>query len=138
MAIFENYVPVVVQALNARGLTGQCPMCKQNQWMLHDVPVSMPVYEATGAVTFPGTSMPMAAMICRNCGFAGFFTLGALGLINAPQSAAAPAPQSEIPPVAPAASAPPNRPPSQSSKLPWSSPSRAAARKRRKGKAPAQ
>jgi hypothetical protein len=26
--------------------------------------------------------MPMAAMICRNCGFAGFFSLGALGLIN--------------------------------------------------------
>ena len=92
MAIFANYAPVVVQALQARGLTGDCPMCKKNQWVIHDVPVSMPVYEASGSVQYPGTSMPMAAMICRSCGFAGFFSLGALGLINPQQAPAAAAP----------------------------------------------
>jgi hypothetical protein len=45
----------------------------------------MPVYELAGTVKFPGTSMPMAAMICRNCGFSGFFSLGALGLLNPQQ-----------------------------------------------------
>ncbi len=29
MPIFANYAPVVVQALQARGLTGECPMCKE-------------------------------------------------------------------------------------------------------------
>ena len=82
MAVFENYAPAVIQALQARGLTGDCPMCKKNQWVVHEVPVSVPVYEREGNVKFPGTSMPMAAMICKNCGFSGFFSLGALGLLN--------------------------------------------------------
>ena len=89
MSIFANYAPVVAQAFQSRGLTGQCPMCKQNQWILHNVPVTMPVYESSGEIKYPGTSMPMAAMICRNCGFAGFFSLGAIGLINAQPPATA-------------------------------------------------
>ncbi len=102
MAVFENYAPAVVGALQSKGLTGDCPMCKKNQWVLHEVPVLMPVYEARGdnegKVLFPGTSMPMAAMICRNCGFSGFFSLGALGLINAPQPGAG----TPVPAVVPA------------------------------------
>src|SRR5690242_12824385 len=82
MPIFDNYAPVVIQALQTRGLSGDCPMCKKNQWVVHEVPTSVPVYEASGQVKFPGTSMPMAVMICRNCGFASFHSLGALGLIN--------------------------------------------------------
>lgn len=82
MAVFDNYAPVVIQALQAKSLTGDCPMCKKNQWVVHEVPVSVPVYEISGQVKFPGTSMPMAAMICRNCGFSSFHSLGALGLIN--------------------------------------------------------
>ena len=82
MPIFDNYAPVVIQALQTRGLTGDCPMCKKNTWVVHEVPVSVPVYELAGTVKFPGTSMPMAAMICRSCGFSSFHSLGALGLIN--------------------------------------------------------
>jgi hypothetical protein len=94
MPVFDNYAPAVIQALQTRGLTGDCPLCKKNQWVVHEVPVSIPVYEPGGNVQFPGTSMPMAAMICRNCGWSGFFSLGALGLINPnanQQAAAAPA-----------------------------------------------
>ncbi len=91
MPVFDNYAPAVIGALQSKGLTGDCPMCKKNQWVVHEVPVSVPVYETEGLVKFPGTSMPMAAMICRNCGFAGFFSLGALGLINNQNQAAAPA-----------------------------------------------
>src|SRR6202000_1004680 len=87
MAIFDNYAPVVIQALQTRGLSGDCPICKKNQWVVHEVPVSVPVYELSGQVKFPGTSMPMAAMICRNCGFSSFHSLGALGLINQNQAA---------------------------------------------------
>jgi hypothetical protein len=82
MPIFDNYAPVVIQALQTRGLSGDCPMCKKNQWVVHEVPTSIPVYETNGQVKIPGTSMPMAVMICRNCGFASFHSLGALGLIN--------------------------------------------------------
>jgi len=92
MPIFDNYAPVVIQALQTRGLSGDCPMCKKNQWVVHEVPTSVPVYENSGQVKFPGTSMPMAVMICRNCGFASFHSLGALGLINqnGPQGTDAP------------------------------------------------
>ena len=104
MAIFDNYAGAVIQALQAKGLSGDCPMCKKNQWVVHEVPVSIPVYEGTGQVKFPGTSMPMAAMICRNCGFSALHSLGALGLIN-PQGqqgqAAAPAPTDDAPPANP-------------------------------------
>ena len=82
---FQNYAPAVINVLQTRGLSGDCPMCKKNTWVVHEVPVSMPVYELAGTVKFPGTSMPMAAMICRNCGFSGFFSLGALGLLNPQQ-----------------------------------------------------
>jgi hypothetical protein len=99
MAVFENYAPAVIQALQTRGLTGECPLCKKNQWVVHEVPVSIPVYESAGNVQFPGTSMPMAAMICRNCGWSGFFSLGALGLIN-PQGNQA-ASQPATPPLEP-------------------------------------
>lgn len=99
---FTNYAPAVVNALQQKGLSGECPMCKKNQWVLHEVPVSMPVYEArgdnAGKVLFPGTSMPMAAMICRNCGFAGFFSLGALNLLGQPNAqggATTPAPETK-------------------------------------------
>ena len=85
MAVFDNYAPAVINALQSRGLSGDCPMCKKNQWVVHEVPVSIPVYETTGTVKVGGTSMPMAAMICRTCGFSGLFSLGALGLINAQQ-----------------------------------------------------
>lgn len=101
MAVFDNYAPAVIQALQSRGLTGDCPMCKKNQWVIHEVPVSIPVYETTGRVQTGGTSMPMAAMICRSCGFSGFFSLGALGLINPQGGQQTTANPSDIPVITP-------------------------------------
>ena len=103
MAVFDNYAPVVIQALQAKSLTGDCPMCKKNQWVVHEVPISVPVYEISGQVKFPGTSMPMAAMICRNCGFSSFHSLGALGLINNNQGQATQQPGESAVPTPPAA-----------------------------------
>jgi hypothetical protein len=80
--IFKNFAPVVIQTLQKKGMTGDCPMCKKNAWVVHEVPISLPVYETNGKVTFPGTSMPAAAMICKNCGFMSFHSLGALGLVD--------------------------------------------------------
>jgi hypothetical protein len=103
MAVFDNYANAVVSTLQARGLSGDCPMCKKNAWVVHEVPISLPVYEASGQVQYPGTSMPMAAMICRNCGWSGLFSLGALGLINqnkAPQAGQTAQPGQTMAPVA--------------------------------------
>ncbi len=85
MATFENYVPAVVQALGQRGIKAECPLCRKNSWVVQDLPVSIPVYEKAGMVKFPGTSMPMAALICRQCGWTGLFSLGVLGLITQKQ-----------------------------------------------------
>lgn len=86
MGIFDQYGPAVVNTLRQRGMSGDCPMCKKNDWVIQEAPVSMPVYEIRGdqegKVVSGGTTMPMAAMICKNCGFASFHSLGALGLIR--------------------------------------------------------
>jgi len=95
--VFGNFAPVVIDALKKRELSGNCPMCGKNQWVVHEVPVSLPVYEEGGQVKFPGTSMPMAAMICKNCGFTSLHALGPLGLLNKVPPAPATAPASTGP-----------------------------------------
>jgi hypothetical protein len=87
MAKFDNYVPAVVQALQQRGIKGECPSCKKSMWVVHELPISVPVYEKNGDIKFPGTSMPMAALLCRQCGWTGLYSLGVLGLISAEQQA---------------------------------------------------
>ncbi len=73
--------------LHARGINGHCPFCQKNSWIILENPASIPVYESTMQLRMPGTNMPMATMICNNCGWSGFFSLGALGLLR-PQNAA--------------------------------------------------
>ncbi len=89
MAPFENFVPAVAQALQQRVAKPECPLCKQSQWVINDVPVSAPVFEKTGEIKFPGSAMPLAALICRNCGYTALISLGALGMLK--PNAAAPA-----------------------------------------------
>ena len=101
MAPFENFVPAVSQALQQRVAKPECPLCKQTQWVINDVPVSVPVFEKTGEIKFPGTAMPMAALICRNCGYTAMLSLGALGMLKPNAPVASPAGQT--PPTAPAA-----------------------------------
>lgn len=72
--------------LHARGISGHCPFCQKNSWIILENPASIPVYEASMQLRMPGTNMPMATMICNNCGWSGFFSLGALGLLR-PQTA---------------------------------------------------
>ncbi|HTV48252.1 MAG TPA: hypothetical protein VMG59_07395 [Phycisphaerae bacterium] len=86
MAKFENYIPAVVQALQQRGIKGECPSCKKSMWVVHELPLSVPVYEKSGDIKFPGTSMPMAALLCRQCGWTGLYSLGVLGLIGPEQT----------------------------------------------------
>lgn len=86
MAVFDQYGPAVINTLRQRGMSGDCPMCKKNDWVIQEAPVSMPVYEIRGEnegkVVAGGTTMPLAAMICKNCGYTSFHSLGALGLIR--------------------------------------------------------
>lgn len=79
---FKNYAPAAIAALQKSGIAGDCPLCKQNQWVVHEVPVSLPVYNVSGKVAFPGESMPAAAMICKKCGYMSLHSLGALGLLD--------------------------------------------------------
>ncbi len=91
MAPFDNFIPAVAQALQQRVAKPECPLCKQTQWVINDVPVSAPVFEKSGEIKFPGSAMPLAALICRNCGYTALISLGALGMIK-PNAAAPTAP----------------------------------------------
>ncbi len=82
MAPFDNFVAAVAQALQQRVPKPECPLCKQSQWVINDVPVSAPVFEKTGEVKFPATAMPLAALICRHCGYTALLSLGALGMLR--------------------------------------------------------
>ena len=100
MGVFDQYPQAVLSVLQQRGVNGDCPMCKKKEWIIHDRPAGVPVFETEGQLQFTGTSLPVAVVICKNCGYTASFSLGALGLIGnngAPAAAAAP--------VAPAADA---------------------------------
>ena len=88
MAPFDNFVPAVAQALQQRVAKPECPLCKHAQWVINDVPVSAPVFEKTGEIKFPATAMPLAALICRNCGYTALLSLGALGMLRQNANAA--------------------------------------------------
>lgn len=80
---YAHFAADVTAALEKKGLAGVCPMCHKNEWVIHDVPVAVPVYDAaSGTLKIPGPNLPMALIACRHCGWTAFFSLGALDLAD--------------------------------------------------------
>ena len=73
----------LADALSARGVRADCPMCGQRKWTLLDAYLNHNLQaELTGALVIGGPSVPSLAIVCGNCGFLSQHALGALGLLG--------------------------------------------------------
>lgn len=73
-------------ALQKRGVRPQCEVCGQNTWSVVDQPIGLPITDLTGNVVIPAPQIPVAALICNNCGNVRTFALGVLQLLPTPDA----------------------------------------------------
>lgn len=60
----------------------QCPMCHKGPFTIIDGLFNLSLQSSLSSYTLGGTSVPMIAIICNNCGYVSFHALGALGLLD--------------------------------------------------------
>lgn len=65
--------------LQQRGF-GACPTCRQTNWQLGDDLVHAPTTSLGGGMSLGGPHIPMAQIICTNCGFVSHHAVGVLGI----------------------------------------------------------
>lgn len=70
----------VSKALNAKGLKGSCPMCSQNNWSGIDGYLNQSVSKDATSLQIGGTTIPVVAIACGNCGFLSMHAAKVVGL----------------------------------------------------------
>lgn len=60
----------------------QCPMCHKGPFSLVDGYFSPSLLNQYHTPAISMNGIPMAAVVCDNCGFVSFHALGAIGLLN--------------------------------------------------------
>lgn len=78
----EDKKQELANVLNEKIGQFQCPMCHKGPFAIVDgyfVPSLLNQYSSP-ALGMNG--IPMAAIVCNNCGFVSFHALGAIGLLN--------------------------------------------------------
>lgn len=72
----------IADELTKRGATRACPRCGQSQFTVLDGYFNHPIQgELSGNLVIGGPSIPVAVVVCNNCGFLSEHALGALGLL---------------------------------------------------------
>jgi hypothetical protein len=66
--------------LNTKWRNKNCQLCNFNTWDIHGI-VSLSIADQVGAV-FGGPSLPMAAMLCKNCGHTVLVNLMVAGVLQ--------------------------------------------------------
>lgn len=72
----------IANELNKRISILKCPMCQHGSFVMLDGYVLQPVSENLKSITIGGSSIPMTAIVCNNCGYVSFHALGAIGMLN--------------------------------------------------------
>lgn len=72
----------IVKILNERLENFQCPMCHKGPFTIIDGFFNMSLQGSLTSYTLGGTTVPMVAITCNNCGFISLHALGALGLLE--------------------------------------------------------
>lgn len=111
------FVQQLLQCFQARGVRGQCPMCGKNSWIANEAPTVVPVVDYNlqpvrnaASPQAPYFTTPLGMLICRQCGWTGFFSLHVLGMLQS-RPAAQP-PQGPVHPAAGEATSPSTNGPS--------------------------
>lgn len=72
----------IVKVLNERLGVFQCPMCHKGPFTIIDGYFNMSLQGSLTSYTLGGTTVPMVAIACNNCGFVSLHAIGALGLLE--------------------------------------------------------
>lgn len=78
-------IELIAGELNSRGAGRPCHRCNAQSWSLENGLVMQHVQEASTNTVLGGPAIPMALVICTNCGAANYHALGALGLLDHPE-----------------------------------------------------
>ena len=72
----------IAQELTKRVGAFKCPMCNKGPFSIVDGYFNLSISESMRSINIGGTSIPMTALVCSNCGYVSFHALGAIGLLN--------------------------------------------------------
>lgn len=79
---FDDIKQKIVEELNKRVPDLKCPICHKGDMILADGFISHQLNkELTGNLTLGGPTIPIVAVICKDCGNTMEFSVGALGLL---------------------------------------------------------
>ncbi len=70
----------IIAALKAKGAPRTCPLCGTNQWLMAGGFYYLTAQMSPPNISVGGAGMPLAAVICVNCGNTQFINLVQLGL----------------------------------------------------------
>lgn len=79
MGMTDRQKQTIQESLQKKGF-GACPMCRQSNWQLGEDLVHAPVTSLGGGMALGGPHIPMAQVICTNCGFVSHHAAGVLGI----------------------------------------------------------
>jgi hypothetical protein len=89
-----NLFQQIVQKLQERGISSNCPRCGNAQFTLADGFFNQTIQKDLVNMTIGGPSIPTIVLICTKCGFVSQHALGVLGLLpTAPTTATTPTKQ---------------------------------------------
>ncbi|MCK5642662.1 MAG: hypothetical protein KAJ19_17775 [Gammaproteobacteria bacterium] len=63
-----------------RAFNGACPICQQKNWTIGDEIVSATSVSLAGSTVMGGPFIPMAQIVCNNCGFVAHHAVALLGI----------------------------------------------------------
>lgn len=78
---FDALSDKVVNVLNGKIGPAKCPMCQHMDFTIINGFFLPVVQERVGEIKFGTNSVPMVGIVCGNCGYISFHSVGSLGLL---------------------------------------------------------
>lgn len=78
MALTTKQKETIIEKL--RKIDGACPICRNKNWTIGDEIVSANSVSLGGSTVMGGPFIPMAQVVCNNCGFVSHHAVALLGI----------------------------------------------------------
>lgn len=83
MAVFsKEFADEALKRLKAKNALGPCPRCTEEKFQMLEGFVTPPVVLNTKITISLQKTMPSVVLICKNCGFSSFHSIGLLKMMN--------------------------------------------------------
>lgn len=79
MSMTDRQKQTIQASLQKKGFSA-CPICRQSNWQMAEDLVHAPTTSLSGGMALGGPHVPMAQIICTNCGFVSHHAVGVLGI----------------------------------------------------------